>query len=1094
MDPDSGPTCDLNTAMCHYTNKYGIPVTYSCLDQLGATKEERVAATKEYMDLSNEGWSILYDIIPFYDGPVDNRTGLALARSEQLRTFDSIWRGDGLPTIIGDDNDLRCDSTAGYYMFEGACFKSKDNCNPEFPDCQRAFPWERSVGNYGPKRDFLKIYGPKLFTCGFNDTSIMEQANNSICCQLKLSPSNDGLSNTTDVWSEVMDGRGCNWAIKDMVYPFADDYPYYATVRLQVLLTVVTLVFFRLLGEVLEFWSQRGILVSQGLMAGLILRTFIYMSVFLVLVGAYLLCEMGASTCGAISDVTDSVPFFSGGTAFQILATLALLPEIAGGFLQVIPCVRDSNYFRKPTYIKVMGKVATDAGTFWRYTGFWMCIIFGKCYFSYYYEIRSQVRNSATTWKAMATPFASEELMLEHGSWWDQFLFNSVRSEEGNIWVAWFALFLTWIPTLLVFLMDAQIFFSLAQMFAGTAVGLYLRVGQINSWEDFQFRYAKMVSKFEKHLNASARDEHGNCNGPLANAYKSRSGPGTQDETTPDARRSAYFVGGRGAMATGRAMLAQSFSGMPSRTAAMRHTQNGHSAPSLRESLLGSQSNVGSSVALHRVAETTLQSASFRVNFVETWNKFMEKLRYDDLISDSEMSLFKCLKLTGFDDIKLEPLLPVLLTLEGIEKVLDELDAADNDYNRYVFRSIHDVDKVETVEGGTRNRWEEKMSKKYDEQEQKMKKHSARWSDMAIHVVRELKRRKQYSGPRESIRQVRNLTFYLVNKTLGVERHKDDIVEVSNWLQTIGSVGAADAVGEPGDPMPVDGMGNPVPYDKLFGPFLANLLQRKAAGGPKGTRRQLKGAMLHLAKVVADEVCYPVPGLSKQLGQTFDRRHVRGGYKGRGTLDKMRGALKKVLETVAALCKDPAAENGRGRDDHIIKAIENTLNHDDGFFKDDEYAEAQLKQLARSDTSTNAVDAATYLKHLLLTMQFEAVPAVDEARRRILTFASSLHMDMPAPMLVKNMRSLTTLTPFYDEDVLYDQKQICGSSGGTPSWCFYLKAMHPNEWANMFERLGLEGVDRDPPTIPEKVWSDKLMNMEVRLWASLRGQTLARVI
>ena len=49
------------------------------------------------------------------------------------------------------------------------------------------------------------------------------------------------------------------------------------------------------------------------------------------------------------------------------------------------------------------------------------------------------------------------------------------------------------------------------------------------------------------------------------------------------------------------------------------------------------------------------------------------QLRYDDLISDNEMSLLKCLKLRGFDDIKLEPLLPVLLTLEGIEKVLDEV-------------------------------------------------------------------------------------------------------------------------------------------------------------------------------------------------------------------------------------------------------------------------------------------------------------------------------------------------------------------------------------------------------------------------------------
>jgi len=56
-----------------YTSKYNTHVTYSCLDQLGSTRAERVAATQKYMDLSNEVWSILYDLIPLYDGPIDNR-------------------------------------------------------------------------------------------------------------------------------------------------------------------------------------------------------------------------------------------------------------------------------------------------------------------------------------------------------------------------------------------------------------------------------------------------------------------------------------------------------------------------------------------------------------------------------------------------------------------------------------------------------------------------------------------------------------------------------------------------------------------------------------------------------------------------------------------------------------------------------------------------------------------------------------------------------------------------------------------------------------------------------------------------------------
>jgi hypothetical protein len=71
----------------------------------------------------------------------------------------------------------------------------------------------------------------------------------------------------------VADGRGCNWAFGDMLWPWADNYTYYASVRLQLLLTVITLTFFRLLAELLEFWAQRGILTSQGILAGLIVRT-----------------------------------------------------------------------------------------------------------------------------------------------------------------------------------------------------------------------------------------------------------------------------------------------------------------------------------------------------------------------------------------------------------------------------------------------------------------------------------------------------------------------------------------------------------------------------------------------------------------------------------------------------------------------------------------------------------------------------------------------------------------------------------------------------------------------------------------------------
>ena len=115
MDATSAPSCDLTTAICDYTNKYSTLVTYSCLDQLGATKAERKAATTDYMALSNV-WEFVYDFIPMYSGPIDNSTGLGLTRAKQLAKFDTIWRGDGLPTILGDDLDLRCDQVTKYSM------------------------------------------------------------------------------------------------------------------------------------------------------------------------------------------------------------------------------------------------------------------------------------------------------------------------------------------------------------------------------------------------------------------------------------------------------------------------------------------------------------------------------------------------------------------------------------------------------------------------------------------------------------------------------------------------------------------------------------------------------------------------------------------------------------------------------------------------------------------------------------------------------------------------------------------------------------------------------------------------------------------
>ena len=89
---------------------------------------------------------------------------------------------------------------------------------------------------------------------------------------------------------------------------------------------------------------------------------------------------------------------------------------------------------------------------------------------------------------------------------------------------------------------------------------------------------------------------------------------------------------------------------------------------------------------------------------------------------------------------------------------------------------------------------------------------------------------------------------------------------------------------------------------------------------------------------------------------------------------------------------------------------------------------------------------------------------------------------------------MTSFTPFYAEDVLYTKEQILEEKGQA-SMCSYLQTVHPDEWRNLVERLGIaKEAEEAGDTIPEWVWDDEVMATEVRLWASLRGQTLARTV
>ncbi|KAL5227560.1 hypothetical protein ABZP36_015825 [Zizania latifolia] len=123
--------------------------------------------------------------------------------------------------------------------------------------------------------------------------------------------------------------------------------------------------------------------------------------------------------------------------------------------------------------------------------------------------------------------------------------------------------------------------------------------------------------------------------------------------------------------------------------------------------------------------------------------------------------------------------------------------------------------------------------------------------------------------------------------------------------------------------------------------------------------------------------------------------------------------------------------------------------------------------------------------HLLLTMKDSAmdVPTNLDARRRITFFANSLFMKMPKAPQVHEMISFSVLTPYYNEEVIYSSHELNKKNEDGISILFYLQKIYPDEWKNFLERIGVD---------PENEGAVKRYMDDIRIWASYRGQTLAR--
>jgi callose synthase len=191
----------------------------------------------------------------------------------------------------------------------------------------------------------------------------------------------------------------------------------------------------------------------------------------------------------------------------------------------------------------------------------------------------------------------------------------------------------------------------------------------------------------------------------------------------------------------------------------------------------------------------------------------------------------------------------------------------------------------------------------------------------------------------------------------------------------------------------------------------------------------------------------------------------------------IRKQVRGLLDTVSGLL------TGSSQDfSSVIKAI--TVDKE-GFFWQDGYARHQVDALVTDPMCAPALKGISMLLNLAT---IDARPQSAEAQRRLLFFVNSLFMDMPALPLVSDTMSLTTLTPFYAEDIIYSKPELEAETQDGVTSLMYLQTIHTQEWRNFLERIGL------PPSTDRASILSSEHSLEARLWATKLGQTLYRTV
>ncbi|GLT27281.1 hypothetical protein SLA2020_022910 [Shorea laevis] len=132
-----------------------------------------------------------------------------------------------------------------------------------------------------------------------------------------------------------------------------------------------------------------------------------------------------------------------------------------------------------------------------KYTLFWVMVLATKFAFSYFLQIKPMIRPTKQL-------LALKNVKYE----WHEFFGGSNR----------FAVGLLWLPVVLIYLMDIQIWFSIYSSFVGAVVGLFQHLGEIRNIHQLRLRFQFVASAIQ--FNLMPEKQLLNARGTLKNKFK----------------------------------------------------------------------------------------------------------------------------------------------------------------------------------------------------------------------------------------------------------------------------------------------------------------------------------------------------------------------------------------------------------------------------------------------------------------------------------------------------------------------------------------------------------------------------------------------